>query len=80
MLFDPSKWLAKFMQLTRMTWDFELFILVLGIGYFCLAWLAEKYVFPRLAKLIGVAKEKWGRVVKKRKMYMVVTGIPAAKD
>lgn len=72
LLFDPAAWLAKFMQLTEMTWDFKLFILVLGIGYFVIAWIAEKYVYPRLAKLIGVIKEKVNRVAKKRKIYKVV--------
>jgi len=59
MLLDPSKWLAQFMQLTEMTIDFRIFILILGIGYFGLAWSAEKYVLPRVAKVLGPYHSKF---------------------
>lgn len=72
MLFDPAVWLASFMQLTDMALDFRIFILVLGCGYFCLAWAAEKYFLPRLAKLFGIAKERLGKMPKRRKVYKVI--------
>ncbi|KAI9746524.1 MAG: hypothetical protein M1818_000237 [Claussenomyces sp. TS43310] len=72
MLFDPAKWLAKFMQLTEMAPDFKIFILLLGIGYFLLAWLAEKYALPRLAKVIGKGVQKVRKTPKQRKTYKVV--------
>jgi cation-transporting ATPase 13A3/4/5 len=72
MLFDPAVWLAGFMQLTDMALDFRIFILVLGCGYFCLAWSAEKYFLPRLAKLLGIGKERLGKMSKRRKVYKVI--------
>jgi len=72
MLLDPAVWLVSFMQLTNMALDFRIFILVLGCGYFCLAWSAEKYFFPRLAKLFGIAKERLGKMPKRRKVYKVI--------
>ena len=72
MLLDPAVWLASFMQLTHMTVDFRLFVLVLGCGYFLLAWIGEKYVLPRLVKILGLAKEGLGRFPKQRKAYKVI--------
>jgi cation-transporting ATPase 13A3/4/5 len=74
MLLDPAAWLASFMQLTNMVVDFKLFILILGIGYFLLAWVGEKHVFPRLAKALGVAKERMSKAPKRRKVYKVILG------
>lgn len=72
MLFDPSAWLMDFMQLTDMTWDFRTFILVLGIGYISVAWASENYALPRLAKWLGVFKEKVLKQKKIRKTYKLV--------
>lgn len=69
MLFDPSDGLANFMQLTKMSWDFKTFILVLGIGYIALAWVAENYVLPRLAKYLGTVKQYFTKKPKLRKAY-----------
>jgi cation-transporting P-type ATPase 13A2 len=72
MLLDPSEWLAKFMQLTKMATDFKFFILVLGVGYIGLAWTSENYIFPRLAKFIGILKTWITRTPKERKAYKTV--------
>jgi cation-transporting P-type ATPase 13A2 len=72
MLLNPAVWLASFMQLTNMALNFKIFILVLGCGYFCFAWSAEKYLLPRLAKLLGIAKERLGKMPKRRKVYKVI--------
>jgi len=72
MLLDPSKWLAQFMQLTEMTIDFRIFILILGIGYFGLAWSAEKYVLPRVAKVLGHIIQSFKKKPKQRKAYKLV--------
>ena len=70
MLFDPAKWLVKLMELTYMDTPFKIFILALGLGNFALAYTSEKFVFPALAKWIGIMKvkvnPKWS---KKRKAY-----------
>lgn len=72
MLFDPSVSFAKFMQLTAMSWDFKSFILVLGVGYMALAWTTENYVFPRLAKYLGMLKTRISGTPKKRKAYKLI--------
>jgi cation-transporting ATPase 13A2 len=72
MLVDPSPSLAKFMQLTKMGTDFKAFILLLGIGYIALAWTSEHYIFPRLAKYIGILKACITGKPKERKMYKTV--------
>ncbi|KAK6584524.1 hypothetical protein PZA11_002748 [Diplocarpon coronariae] len=72
LLFDPSEGLVKFMQLTKMDWDFKSFILILGIGYIALAWTSENYLFPRLVKYLGVMKTSVTGKPKKRKEYKTV--------
>lgn len=72
MLFDPSESVAKFMQLTKMSWDFRSFVLVLGIGYIALAWTSENYLLPRLAKYLGKLKTAVTRKPKQRKAYKVI--------
>jgi cation-transporting ATPase 13A2 len=72
MLFDPSESVAKFMQLTKMSWDFRSFVLALGIGYIVLAWSSENYVLPRLAKYLGKLKTTVTRKPKRRKAYKIV--------
>ncbi|KAL8996775.1 MAG: hypothetical protein Q9169_003798 [Polycauliona sp. 2 TL-2023] len=42
MLFDPAAWLASSMQLTPMTVQFRVFILILAVGGFACALLAER--------------------------------------
>ncbi|KAB8299898.1 hypothetical protein EYC80_000142 [Monilinia laxa] len=72
MLFDPSQWLASFMQLTELSWDFEVFILILGIGYISLAWSSEHYLLPKLGKYLGILKTSITRKPKQRKTYKLV--------
>lgn len=60
------------MQLTKMTWDFKMFILVLGIGYISVAWTSENYILPRLAKSLGALKTKISQKPKDRKKYKLV--------
>lgn len=70
MLLDPAGWLVSSMQLTFMTVQFRLFILILAIGGFACAWLAERRVFSFLAHLIGQAHDLlWPHRRKKRKRY-----------
>ena len=72
MLFDPSEGVSNFMQLTFMTWDFKTFILTLGIGYIAVAWTAENYLLPRLAKYMGQIKTSITGKAKVRKQYKVI--------
>ncbi|KAF2012664.1 hypothetical protein BU24DRAFT_453033 [Aaosphaeria arxii CBS 175.79] len=70
MLFDPAKWVMEQIELTYMDTQFKFFILALGLGNFAVAYSAEKFVLPALAKWIGIVKvkinPKWR---KKRKAY-----------
>lgn len=72
MLFDPAPWLEDLMELTWMSVNFRIFILVLGIGGFAVSYLAERQVFPRLARLIGKVKQRLSKTPKKRKEYKII--------
>jgi cation-transporting P-type ATPase 13A2 len=53
MLLDPAEWLSDFMDLTEMSLDFELILLLLaGLG-FAVAYVAERHLFPIMAKYLG---------------------------
>ncbi|KAF2199314.1 hypothetical protein GQ43DRAFT_482568 [Delitschia confertaspora ATCC 74209] len=70
MLFDAAQWLFDLMELTPMSNSFKMFLLALGVGNFVIAYLSERFLFPALARWIGIAKvrvnPKWK---KKRKTY-----------
>lgn len=73
MLFDPAQWLSRFMQLTYMSMDFELSLLLLAAIGFAIAWSAERYLFPHLARFIGrLKKQLKPSRQKKRKEYKVL--------
>lgn len=70
MLFDPGTWLSNLMQLTEMSFDFKVFLLVLALGGLACAWIAESRVFLWLARLLGMLHDKlWPHRCKKRKQY-----------
>lgn len=73
MLFDPAEWLSRFVQLTKMSMGFKVFLLVLAMGGFVFAWLAERRFFPWLAAFIGKAHNfcRPGHR-KKRKQYKLL--------
>ncbi|KAL4806028.1 hypothetical protein BDV18DRAFT_140397 [Aspergillus unguis] len=53
MLFSPSNVVKKVMQLTYLSKPFEVWLLGLVLGSFLFAWLSERELFPRLARIIG---------------------------
>jgi len=69
MLLDPSQALARFMQLTYLSWEFKSFILVLGVGYIAMGWTSENFLLPRLAKYLGILKTSITKKPKQRKTY-----------
>ena len=73
MLLDPGRELARFMQLTDLSLSFEVVIIVLAIGGFGIAYIAERDVFTKLAKAIGQLNERLrpGKS-KKRKEYKLL--------
>ncbi|KAF1813110.1 hypothetical protein P152DRAFT_305734 [Eremomyces bilateralis CBS 781.70] len=72
-LFIPAHWVVKYMKFTYMSWGFKLFLLVLGIGGFMVAYGSENWAFPLLARWIGKMKgELMPTKQKKRKDYKVI--------
>ena len=70
MLLDPGVWLSRLMQLTDMSADFKVFVLVLALGGFACASIAERRVFMWLARLLGKLHNRlWPHRRKKRKHY-----------
>ena len=55
MLFGPSGWVTRVMQLTFLSRGFASWLLALAIGSFLFAWLAERTFYPFLAKILGDA-------------------------
>jgi cation-transporting ATPase 13A2 len=53
MLFGPSRWVTRVMQLTFLSGNFASWLLVLAISSFLLSWLADRVFFPRLARGLG---------------------------
>jgi cation-transporting ATPase 13A2 len=72
MILGPAQWVTHLMQLTKITWDFKLYIIGLGLAYIGLAWVGEYYVFQPLARAIGKAKTALTKRTKKRKEYKVI--------
>ncbi|KAM5507570.1 hypothetical protein McanMca71_000837 [Microsporum canis] len=73
MLFQPADWLYKLMELTYMSPEFKIWILVLALGGFTAAWVCENHVFPKLARGIG-RLSRWLRphTKKQRRRYKVL--------
>ena len=70
MLLDPAQWLSDFMDLTDMSLDYELFLLILAAIGFAVAYGAERYIFPVMAKSVGrLSRAVQPSHPKKRKRY-----------
>ncbi|KAF4959932.1 hypothetical protein FGADI_1435 [Fusarium gaditjirri] len=72
MILTPAQWVIDLMQLTDMSWDYELFLIGLGVAYFVVAWAFEHFLALRLARLIGSVKQSVTGKAKKRKEYKVI--------
>lgn len=72
MVLGPAHWLKKGMQLTKISWDFKVFLITLGLIYLGVAWMGEYHVFQRLARVIGKLKQAATGRRKKRKQYKVI--------
>ncbi|KAK3068570.1 hypothetical protein LTR53_013753 [Teratosphaeriaceae sp. CCFEE 6253] len=58
MLFDPAPWLYNLMQLTSMSQGFRIFVLAFGVGAFGVSYVAERQLFPLMAKWVGRFNER----------------------
>ena len=72
MLFMPAHWLYKLMELTKTSLSFKLLILVVAAVGFVASYAGEKWLFPYLARQIGLWKARVLKRTKKRKQYKVV--------
>lgn len=72
MTLGPAHWLKRAMQLTKVSWDFKLFLITLGFVYLGIAWTGEYHVFQRLARAIGKGKQAVTGKKKRRKQYKVI--------
>jgi cation-transporting ATPase 13A2 len=73
LLLDPAAWLFKAMELTYMSWDFKLTILIAALAGFSVMYVSEMWFFPRLARWIGETKVKLRpKSRKKRKEYKII--------
>jgi cation-transporting ATPase 13A2 len=75
LLLDPARWLFDFMELTYMSFDFKIFVLVLSGAGFAVSYFSEIFVFPRLAAVIGRVKEKVGKKKKRKEYKLVIDGM-----
>lgn len=69
MIVGSSKWLNKLMELTKMSWDYKLFLVGLGCLYLGVAWTFEKYAAATLSKFFGQVKIAATGKQKQRKQY-----------
>lgn len=72
MLLGPAHWVRHTMQLTKMSWDYKLFLLVLGFAYLAIAWFFERHLARQLSKLFGRWKEMATGRTKQRKAYKII--------
>jgi cation-transporting ATPase 13A3/4/5 len=72
MILTPAKWVTDLMQLTEMSWDYELFLIALGAAYFAVAWAFEHFLALKLARIIGSIQQSVTGRGKKRKEYKVI--------
>ena len=73
MLLDPAESFARFMQLTYLSINFKIFMIVLAIGGFACAYISESNIFPWLARIVGKTHDRiWPQRKKKRKEYKLL--------
>lgn len=72
MVLGPLKAVKKLMELTKTRWDFQLFMIFLGVAYLLIAWLSEGMLFPWLVRVFGTIKQRVTGREKKRKEYKVI--------
>jgi cation-transporting ATPase 13A2 len=73
MLFAPARWLASLMQLTKMSFDFKIFLLGLGLVFHVVAWTFDRYIAANLAKGVAVLQKRLFGKEKKRKEYKLIS-------
>ncbi|OAA64618.1 p-type ATPase [Niveomyces insectorum RCEF 264] len=72
MVLGPMRWLRKLMELTTISGDYKLVLLGLGVLYLAVATVAERWVLPAAARVLGRAKLAVTKRPKKRKAYKLI--------
>jgi len=72
MILGPAHSLRHLMQLTKTSWDFKIFMILLGGVYLATAWTSEKYIFQKLSRAAGYFKERILKRPKQRKEYKTI--------
>lgn len=72
MVLGPAKWLKKLMQLTSMSFDFEILLICFGFVFLALSWTYERYISARLARLIWTMRQWTTGAKKQRKEYKTI--------
>ncbi|KAK2047693.1 ATPase [Colletotrichum somersetense] len=72
MILVPAHSVRHLMQLTKTSWYFKMFMILLGGVYLATAWASEKYIFQKLAWAVGYFKERVLKRPKQRKAYKVI--------
>ncbi|KAK9371108.1 hypothetical protein V1509DRAFT_613613 [Lipomyces kononenkoae] len=72
-LMSAPKWLFDLLVLTRLSFSFKLVILSAAIANLCVAWMGEKYLFPKISAAITRTRRhiRGGRT-KTRKKFKVL--------
>ena len=72
LLLDPAPWLVDLVELSYLSLPFKLFLLILAVAGFLVAFVGEHYIFVWLSQYIGKVHDRmWPRRKKKRKEYKV---------
>ncbi|OAQ96307.1 hypothetical protein LLEC1_00157 [Akanthomyces lecanii] len=69
MIVGSSQGLSKLMELTKMSWEYKLFLVGLGCLYLGLAWIFQRYAAAALSKFLGQVKIAATGKPKQRKQY-----------
>lgn len=73
LLLDPGTWVADLMDLTHTSLYYKGFILLLALAGFVCAWVAEKYWFRWIARMVdSIRNAVWPSRRKTRKEYKTI--------
>ncbi|KAG5985473.1 hypothetical protein E4U55_000035 [Claviceps digitariae] len=72
MIWSPAHWLQKLMELSSISPDYKLFLLLLGVFYFISAWVFNRHLAMPLARSIAYMQRKITGKAKKRKQYKII--------
>lgn len=73
LLVHPAQWTSKVLQLTYLSSDFKIWMVLIACIHFALGYSGEQFVFLRLAKALGKLRKKFRNGKRKqRKQFKVI--------